>query len=363
MYSTVENTHSRILEKLAILRNAAEEASAFENTACIVQLIDEVEACYCLAVASVLGQQYSGSRKLVREYYRIVAAENICGRMNELTWLLDDVRMKIESRRDKKSKAKLGKIVSMLKIDCDAANKIVIRDYIEKCEETTCKCGAEYEKLSESAELRCSDCMKTIPIIGGTMKEEQYSNKEKAKNTGHEVVRHLKFWLDRIQAIEPKSFEPEVIANIKYVMKRDGYIKTELSCELMRSILKDPQVSATYLNDHVPLLIKTLGGDPPPVLTYTEVQAIQLRFIRAMNIYEQLNPGGGNKPYYPHFIYKIIEEMFKGDLKKLRILNYIHLQSSETVSKNDSTYRAICQIANDPQSGLVYRDTNIFKKY
>jgi hypothetical protein len=58
-----------------------------------------------------------------------------------------------------------------------------------------------------------------------------------------------------------------------------------------------------------------------------------------MKLYDMVNPEGGNKPYYPYFIYKILEEMFKDNAEKSRLLDYIHLQSRETVIKNDKYYQ------------------------
>ena len=52
-----------------------------------------------------------------------------------------------------------------------------------------------------------------------------------------------------------------------------------------------------------------------------------------------------NKPYYPYFIYKILENMFCKS-SKIRILECIHLQSRETVIDNDLIYEKICDSSN-----------------
>jgi hypothetical protein len=75
-----------------------------------------------------------------------------------------------------------------------------------------------------------------------------------------------------------------------------------------------------------------------------------------MSLYEQVATEGGNKPYYPYFIYKLYEDEFKDDPAKLRILEYIHLQSKDTVTKNDIIYRSIAELA-PPEDGIVYRPT------
>jgi hypothetical protein len=39
-----------------------------------------------------------------------------------------------------------------------------------------------------------------------------------------------------------------------------------------------------------------------------------------------------NRPYYPYFIYKIAEDEFKDNPEKLKILDYIHMKSEDTIT-------------------------------
>ena len=125
----------------------------------------------------------------------------------------------------------------------------------------------------------------------------------------------------------------------------------------MRDVLKDPKVRATALNDHAPLLVKLHGGPSPHVLSFHDYRTLSVRFNRAMELHDELFPGGGNKPYYPYFIYKIIEREFQGDPVKLRLLNSIHLQSRDTVMKNDKTWEQICA-RSEPSDNFVYKSTD-----
>ncbi len=82
-----------------------------------------------------------------------------------------------------------------------------------------------------------------------------------------------------------------------------------------------------------------------------------MRFNKAMRLYDIVVPGGGNKPYYPYFIYKIMEYEFRNKPEKLRLLDFIHLQSRETVIKNDKLFKRMCELA-DKNDGLVYEPTD-----
>ena len=141
------------------------------------------------------------------------------------------------------------------------------------------------------------------------------------------------------------------------MLNRDQYNRKTLSCLQIRVILKDPYVNATYLNDHAPRLVVKFGGMAPPQLSFQEDKVISARFAQAMILYDEVNPSGGNKPYYPYFIYKIIEHYFKGNAEKLRLLDYIHLQSRETVAKNDGYYREMEKLAG-ADDGIVYTPTD-----
>jgi hypothetical protein len=124
----------------------------------------------------------------------------------------------------------------------------------------------------------------------------------------------------------------------------------------MRKILKDPSVKLTCLYDNTPLLVKTFGGEPPPTLSYSERRIVSIKFNKLMELYNEIVPCGNN-PYYPYFIYKILERLFPQGHEKRCILDYIHLQSRDTVIKNDNIYKEICKLSN-PEDELVYVPTD-----
>jgi hypothetical protein len=102
------------------------------------------------------------------------------------------------------------------------------------------------------------------------------------------------------------------------------------------------------------LLVVMFGGIPPPRLSIDENKKMSILFRKVMSAYEQ-SIYSGNKPYYPYFIYKIIESIFQYNNEKMQLLNYIHLQSRDTVIKNDKIYEKICE---NYIEGLSYKPTN-----
>jgi hypothetical protein len=333
----------------------------------LLDSIDTIECEYMLAVAEVLGDYYSGNTSTItintKKYYQIIASENVSGKCNDILRQCRNcmehicvvLNKRIITGKDRKT---CEDAYTLLCGDIEYAVGVNVGEYLVTRNNENCKCGSRMQLIPETSEMRCDSCMRTKKVVGSVLHyDANYPDGQKSKHNGYDIVRHLRFWLERLQALESKTFEDEVLAAISYVIKRDGIIKTDLNCEIMRRILKDPYVDATYLNDHVPLLVKTFGGQGPPTFDYDETKVLTARFIRAMNIHADLQPNNGNKPYYPHFIHKIVEEQFKSCPEKLRILKFIHLQSTDTIEKNDKYFADVCEVVNDPESGLVYKPT------
>lgn len=366
---SVRSDHSS--EKMSSKREKAAKVLSTLPLNILLDQIESIENEYMLAVAHILSSYYSTDvheSSTTKKYYQIVAGENIAGKCNEVLRLCGnsmEILAEILGKRliTGKPRKLFEDSYFLLRADCDYAHGVTVGDYLVIRNNDTCsKCGNRMRFTSETAEMRCDSCLRTKKVVGSVLHyDSTYSEGQKSKHNGYDIVRHLRFWLERLQALETKTFEDSVVTTIMYVIKRDGIIKTDLTCEIMRRILKDPCVDATYLNDHVPLLVKTFGGNGPPTFDYDETKVLTARFIRAMNIHSDLKPSNGNKPYYPHFIYKIAEEQFKANPEKLRILNYIHLQSGDTIEKNDKYFADVCETVNDPDSGLVYRPTDIHR--
>jgi hypothetical protein len=136
-----------------------------------------------------------------------------------------------------------------------------------------------------------------------------------------------------------------------------------MPCRQVRKWLK--MTNLTSYNHNAPLVRKrltALHGKPvsPPPLTPDEEQRILADFSIAMGCYEKViympeyirkygkpkNTGRQrnrpNKVYYWFVLFQIISHHLSGDPRLQRILECIHLQSSDTVSKNDDIWRMVC---------------------
>ena len=393
MYGTIENTHIKITEKVSLIRRSLESIRELSGTirsaTCLkvgkkfteclqnidslrinftLDLLDTLESNYHLSIIGILSDYYQNAEreeKNTRDYYRTITSENFMSSIDDIILrtkcfidtLNKVLRCSILSRVDTKE---LEYELDDVSKDVERSNNIEINIVLEKRNYEFCKCGNRMTVVPELSELHCTNpvCSKVKTIIGTVFRDDQFYPQEgqKTKHGGYDTSRHYRFWIERLQALESKTFTDDEINKIEYVISRDGYERRELTCEIMREILKDPIVSSTHLNDHAPLLVKTFGGPSPPQLDFQENRVCAIRFNKAMKLYDIVNPEGGNKPYYPYFIYKILEHMFKDDYDKLRLLDYIHLQSRETVIKNDKYYSEICGLSNDPN--LFYTPTD-----
>lgn len=396
MSGTIESVHGQLVGKMSLVGTALAELKTSvvksiglamaKNTKpakqlvrtleqlCINLLIDRLETLttkYNLSVVDIIAQYFSGGDEPAntKEYYRIIVGEcflttldGIIERAKLIVAQLQNggLRMVTRDRELTELEDHVDDIGQLL----DRASSIDINISFTKRDYEVCKCGVRMTVMPELSELHCPDCARVKTIIGTVFRDDQFYPQEgcKVKHGVYDTARHYKFWIERLQAIETKTFSTEEMNKITRVLDRDNYERRELTCEDIRSVLKDPAVSCTHLNDHAPLLVKTLGGMAPPQLDFQENRLASIRFNRAMKLYDKVNPTGGNKPYYPYFIHKILEQMFKGNRAKLRILNYIHLQSRETVIKNDKYYEEMCELS-DPEDGLVYTSTDLCGRF
>ena len=314
--------------------------------------------------------------------------------------------------------AAAGPISGSVSIETNAAMRLLsaaqnmgVHTAFQPMGRDTCKCGADYIIIPEISVRQCPGCSKVKTISGICFGDARMTDPYGAKNKNRSaVMRHYLFWMNRIQAREKVFFDDKLITNIRYVMQRDGDVPQDLKCERVREILKDPVVACPKLNDHVPSLIVKLGGPAPPQLTADESERHRVLFIKIIDLYDHR----GNKPYYPYFIYKLIEIMFsprpvnavwpssssrlhleersrlhreelreeldleeteiqpdsRGQhpagptqnhtvcLAKLALLDYIHLQNPETVIRRDAEFEKIVK-KSDPLDGLYYVPTNL----
>lgn len=355
---TVENTHRRITEKISLLQTVA---AALDPTGAggIGERLAEISGDYGLSVVDTLAEYYEADGDRLRtsdltiQYYRALASGNFDASLAALAARL---------RRMAGPRAPTVAVERAL----SQAEAIVIDEIIERKEKSQCECGGRMNIMPELNELHCINaaCGRIRRLAGVICHDErQTQDQSKPKSSGHNPNRYFNTWIKQLQAKEVVNLPDSTLEAIEYVIARDGYDKRILNCEDMRRILRDPRViGGTKLNEHIPWLIKAVGGPRPPQLGFNDVQRLSMKFDRIMRLHEQLYPDGNKKPYYPDIIRRAVESEFDGDDEKLRIIDYIHMQSRETIIKNDKEFKGICEIA-DPEDGLVYRPTDPARRW
>ena len=127
-------------------------------------------------------------------------------------------------------------------------------------------------------------------------------------------------------------------------MIRDGLIdKRKIKCIHIRIYLKE--LGHTEFNDHIPLIRKIITNKTPPSLREKELRKLYNYFNKAVDAFEIVKSASqSNTPYYPYFIYKILDQVLTGGRRKFKILECIHIQSRDTLIANDVTWANICKI-------------------
>jgi len=404
MSDTVESIHNKITDKISGLKRTLEyirEAARLDPTirAPVNLMVDDlaiIEHAYNFATIDILTRYYETSQRynhhddddcedmntilnmirdidtyiarkddtntrqyavmtpngIIKQYYRVITAENFIARVGEMTvyvkGILDSLSGNTSPLLDRARKTL--SLVANLDIQMQAK-----RSNYEYCS----RCSVKMEVIPVSSEMKCPKCNRIKTLYGTVFEDHQFYNQEgqKTKHGTYDPNRHFRFWMDRIQAKERMEFPQVIIDKIESIIRRYYPAPIVINCGIMRDILKEAKL--TRYNDHIPLLVKRFTGVSPPQLTHNEMRTFAIKFNKIMEIYEQIvkQDRDGNRPYYPYFIYKIAEDEFKDTPDKLKILDYIHLQSDDTIIKHDLIYRQICDNAPD-DAGLVYRTTD-----
>lgn len=216
------------------------------------------------------------------------------------------------------------------------------------------QCAEPMRVMQETSEVICDRCGRIDSLEGVIFREEQALSsdaitKSGGRNRYSNFSRHLKLWLDRLQALEQYECDADVLARIRRsILSECGaagaqYDWRTLQCDELLRHLKLCHLSR--LADHLPKLMKALGARAPPILDYGAIRTITRDFVHIMSIYAQLYPDEGNRPYYPFFIAKILRMRFAECAPARGLLRYIARQEHVTVVKNDQIYAQICKLA------------------
>lgn len=354
---TIEINHSNIVKKIKklgkvffILNNivVGENTIKGNNKAFtrrlkyISALYQDVKENYDLDVINILSDYYDLSIDSNDVYEQCIDTSNYDGKLMICISSIENI---VNFIKNKETKIKIIKLINV-------ANKYQISNRVTENKFDICtECGSKMTIFSEFSELRCETklCGFSKKLYGTIFEDTQLYNQEgQRSNHGiYDPARHCKFWVNRIQAKEKKEIPPPIIKNIKLSMIRDCLVdKRKIKCTHVRMYLKE--LNCTEYNDHVPLIRKIITNKSPPPLKEKEIRKLYNYFNKAVDAFDNVkSPSQSNTPYYPYFIYKIIDQILSNGMRKKLILECIHLQSRETLISNDNTWKKICDIVEE----------------
>lgn len=231
------------------------------------------------------------------------------------------------------------------------------------------KCSNEMYIISNASEIVCKGCGITEVLYGTVFEDDQFYFQEgqRSKHGAYDPSKHCRFWIERIQAREAKEIPNTVINAVKKCIQRNKIRNVEdITCVEIRKYLS--QTCNTLYNEHIPLIRKLITGETPAQLTEQEIQLITIYFDKVIKAYNDVKDDTQtNVPYHPYLIYKIIEHLLnkkdtvdynKSKKRIFNILSCIHLQSRETLIKNDKIWEKIC--GNISEIKYIPTDTNCY---
>lgn len=412
--TTIESTNKKIMDKFSIIKlifeqihhivgmldtlsieyKTALKSSSVQYINLYASDFDELENQYVLSVINTLTSYYSNKGKhneeiCMAEFHKIIGSENFLPRIDEyltkikmiMAMLIVSINKKqindmpkkvtrrsvsvgsqsavalvaVSSERVLDDSSPLYAVVEKIKKNIDHAMSINVNMEIRRINYQTCSCGYNMIINPVLSEMVCEnkECS-IIRKLEGTAAEDMEPFNEfgnKAKHDNYNPNRHFKFWMERIQAKECKTFSEQEIEALEKIIKRDQL--DVVSIYDMRGMLKETKM--TCYNDHAALLMKLTTSKAPPTLSFTMLRKFAIKFNKIIDILETLKNPDGNRPYYPYFIYKIAEDEAilaaenndHNECRDIRrLMQYIHLQSTDTIRKNDMLYKTICEISN-----------------
>lgn len=229
-----------------------------------------------------------------------------------------------------------------------------------------CVCGMPMLLDTTRSMLICKNenCCLCKELCGEVFEDITYysHNSVRSKIVSKNLNRHFDFWMQHILATESDSeleskemSIADLISNIKGIIVRDSKLLRCITVDDMRGILKE--IQRTDLNKNIALLIKKITGIGPPIMKIEYKEKIRNMFVKSINTLKEIrNEEQGNRNYYPHYIYKIIDLVIPDDdYDQKRVMYYIYIQSRETVEADDREWEEICKYIGGE---FIYKPTN-----
>lgn len=217
-----------------------------------------------------------------------------------------------------------------------------------------CSCGTKLNVCLDTGIMNCPSCGRHYESVIVVFNEERglpNNDSQKTKSNTYKVSKHFETWLNRILAIEVKAGITALVPKMKDYFHSVGIPRDLITYGIIRNYLKKYKLKDYY--ESVSWLLKEVTGRMPPELTDPERMDIAYRFDVIIDTFDRIRHDSDEKPtgrtYYPFFIYKIIQTKFARYPAKLKLIDYIHVQSEKTLKKNEKWYALILSEAKNPR--------------
>lgn len=349
MNSTIENIQANIELQFQSIQGLIEVFDKYQfhsldqaNLSDIKDSFETITNTYYLTTGEALRDYFDSSNDTVRfkhhnQFVKTIKSCNLVGCLKRIYTQLSKIRK--THNFDEPDIIKYTKQFELVDIDESFENNK--SDFCPKCQ-------VVYDIEEKTAEFTCKLCGHIEKMYGVVFEDEQffYQEGQRTKHGKYDPIKHAKFWLDRIQGKETTEIPESVINAVKRCIRRDQLWIHDVTCEVVRSYLK--QTKNTNYNNHVVLIRKIITGVEPEQLTDHEIRLIYMYFGISTQKFNQLKGDSrkNNCPYHPFFIYKIIEQVLRDapySSRRKNILSCIHLQSRDTLIENDKMWFDICE--------------------
>jgi DNA polymerase III delta prime subunit len=287
-----------------------------------------------------------------RNYELFVRKDNFSNKIDRIhTYVKKQFAVHVDSMRESSA----NELRSFFKKYANTTlNKQICNVKYNLCEQ----CNKPMKILSNMSDLLCVQCGLIENLYGTVFEDEQfyYQEGQRTKHGSYAPSKHCKVWVERIQARESTEIPPNLIDELKEIISNELTNISDVTCKIIRKYLR--QIQRSKYNEHVPLIRKIITGQAPDQLTSCETQLINIYFDKVLKIYDSIKSADkSNCFYHPYFIYKIIEHILKNDSPErlYSILSCVHLQSRETLIKNDRIWQKICEQLDDVEYAPTYK--------
>jgi ssDNA-binding Zn-finger/Zn-ribbon topoisomerase 1 len=323
MPSTIESIEGAVHRRLAILGKVLDGRRNFAEVFSLVEILKKAEERFELGEVGMWAERTrDNSLRELQKFTDFIVRSKVLndldfvfGRVRELRW----ISRKMEAEY------------------CAGEVEFPKEDLTKKCE-----CGALLATDCLSSEMICVNCGLTQQAEGVMLDDgaENWSKQGK-----YDPMKHCRSWLDKIQARGVPNFPQELVDSVKQKIEASKLKATNVSCDQVRKYLSEMRKSK--YNDRVPMIHKLATGVGPPQLSEDESRLVLSYCVRVIDIYNSIKPDGKqNCPYCPYFIRKILEQLMRERSQRKRrdaIISRIHMQSRDTIIKNDNIWKQICK--------------------